>query len=111
MLKVSRNRITLTRGDTAYLKLNITDESDNAYELSEGDIIFFRIAEYGTSGRLLFEKTVNIETLTLELKPEDTAGLEFRTYRYEVEVVTEAGEHFTVIENAAIEITVELERH
>lgn len=111
MLKVSRNKISLTRGDTAYLKLDITDENGDSYELSDGDTIYFRIAEYGTSGRLLLEKTVNTESLTLELKPEDTCGLEFRTYRYEVEVVTESGEHFTVIENAQIEITVELEKH
>ena len=111
MLKVSRNRITLTRGDTAYLKLDITDDSGNAYEFSEYDRIYFRIAEYAPAGRLLLEKTVNPEDLMLELKPEDTAGLEFKTYRYEVEVVTEEGEHFTVIENALIEITLELEKH
>lgn len=111
MLKISRNKITLTRGDTAYLKLSLTDENGNAYVPAENDTIYFRLKKSAFSNNLPFEKTANIDTLILELKPEDTAGLEFGSYRYEIELVTEEGEHFTIIENALIEITPELEYH
>lgn len=111
MLKVSRNKITLTRGDTAYLQLLLTDENGNAYTPVEGDKIYFRLKKSALLGLLLLEKEVYTDTMTLELKPEDTARLDFGNYRYEIELVTEAGEHFTVIENAPIEITAELESH
>ena len=111
MLKVSRNKIVLTRGDTAYLSLSVTDESGNTYTPSEGDKIYFRVKKSAVSGSLLLEKEAYIDTMTLEIKPEDTAWLEFGSYRYEIELVTEVGEHFTVIENAPIEITAELESH
>ena len=42
MLKVSRNKIKLTRGDTAYLKIELTDENGNTFEPAEGDKVYFR---------------------------------------------------------------------
>ena len=111
MLKVSRNKIKLTRGDTAYLKIELTDENGNTFEPAEGDKVYFRLKKSALSSTLLLEKEVYTDTGTLELKPEDTASLDFGSYRYEIELVTEAGEHFTVIENAPIEINAELENH
>ena len=111
MLKVSRNKIVLTRGDTAYLRVELTDDNGNAYTPAEGDKVFFRLKKSAVSGSLLLDKEAYTDSMTLELRPEDTARLDFGSYRYEVELVTEAGEHFTVIENAPIEITAELENH
>lgn len=111
MLRVSRNRITLTRGDTAYLNIALIDDSGGAYTPIEGDKLYFRLKKSAISSSLLLEKEVYIDTGVLELKPEDTARLDFGLYRYEIELVTEAGEHFTVIENAPIEINAELENH
>lgn len=111
MLRVAYNKIYLTRGDTAYLEISITDETGNAYELSDGDKIIFRMKQSTNDKNLILEKEFNTEILRLELKPEDTMSLKFGKYRYEVELVTGAGEHFTVIENSELEITSELENH
>ena len=111
MLRIAYNKIYLTRGDTAYLEISITDESGNPYALVDGDKIIFRMKQSTNDKNLILEKEFNTEILRLELTPEDTMSLKFGVYRYEVELVTGAGEHFTIIENAEFEITPELEAH
>ena len=111
MLRIAYNKIYLTRGDTAYLEISITDDTGNPYALVDGDKIIFRLKSTVDTKILLLEKEFNTEILRLELKPEDTMSLKFGVYRYEVELVTGASEHFTIIENAEFEITPELEGH
>ena len=54
-------------------------------------------------------KEVDPETLTLELTPNDTSWLDFTLYRYEIELVTVDGKHFTVVDNTPFFVGVELE--
>lgn len=108
MLDVQNEKIYLTRGDTAYLEVELTTRSGESYAPIYGDKLFFRLKKSANKGSLLLEKGININTLTLEISPEDTAGLEFGNYCYEVELVTALGQHFTVIENAAFILGAEL---
>ena len=108
MLDIVGNRIYLTRGDSALIDLKIVDEAGLPYEYVPGDKIYFRMKENAFTNVLLLVKEIDAETLTLELKPEDTSSLGFFPYRYEVELVTAQGYRFTVIENAEIVIGVEL---
>lgn len=39
MLKINKTNISLTRGDSAYITLSITDGSGNPIELTENDIV------------------------------------------------------------------------
>lgn len=43
MLKITGNDIQLTRGDTAYIDLNILDQSGSPYVLAEGDEVHAQI--------------------------------------------------------------------
>ena len=111
MLKVQKNKIYLTRGDSAFLTISLNDENGSSYELSEGDKVYFRLKKSSSSDNLLLEKEVNTQTLTLELLPEDTAELSSGLYCYEVELVTAEDKHYTVIENSQFQIGAELEIH
>ena len=116
MLKVQKNKIYLTRGDSAFLTISLNDENGSLYELSEGDKIYFRLKKSSSSDNLLLEKEVNTQTLTLELftlelLPEDTEDLSSGLYCYEVELVTAENKHYTVIENSQFQIGAELEIH
>ena len=107
MLNVTKNQIYLTRGDSASLKLELKDVSGNAYTPRTGDSIHFRLKK-DVNGDLLLDKTANISTMTVELDPTDTDDLEFSMYRYEVELITSGGKHYTVIENMPFSVGVEL---
>ena len=108
MLDVQNEKIYLTRGDTAYLEIELITQMGESYTPVYGDKLFFRLKKSANKGSLLLEKEININTLTLELSPEDTANLEFGSYCYEVELVTALGQHFTVIENATFILGAEL---
>ena len=111
MLDISGNRIYLTRGDSAIIDLKIVDQSGVEYESAIGDKIYFRLKKNVYDSSLFWEKEIDPETLKLEITPEETASLDFASYRYEIELVTAQGYRFTVIENAQMVIGIELETH
>lgn len=111
MLQVEGSRIFLTRGDTAFLVLHILDSAGNPYNVQEGDKIYFRLKSDVFSRQLIIEKEIDINSLRLQLDPEDTEDLSFTTYKYEIELVTSTGYHFTIIENSEFVIRPELEVH
>ena len=111
MLEIINNRIYLTRGDTANIDIRLTDSSGAEYEPVAGDKIYFRLKNAVFGSSLLLVREISPTTLTLELKPADTASLDFGLYRYEVELVTSSGDRFTVIENGEFVLGVELEAH
>lgn len=111
MFKVTGTKIYLTRGDTAFLDIQLWDESGAIYEPQEGDKVIFRLKKVANVGNVLLEKEVDTSTMILELEEDDTKSLNFQPYKYEVELVTASGQHYTAIENADFEIGVELENH
>lgn len=111
MLKVTGNKIQLTRGDTMMLEVHLKDESGEDYTPIETDKIYFRLKKNGTAKEVIIEKEIPYDTMILELEEADTENLKFTTYYYEVELVTEEDYHFTAIANTEFEITTELENH
>ena len=111
MLKIAKDKIYLTRGDTAFIEISITDEHGDPYEYKEGDHVYFRLKQSSTAKVIIIEKEINLETGQLLIEPDDTKDLKFMVYRYEVELVTVEGYHFTVIEDSPFEIGPELEVH
>lgn len=111
MLTISNNKINLTRGDTMILEVALKDESGEEYVPSAGDKIYFRLKKSVTAKDILIEKEIPYDTRILQLNEEDTEDLKFGTYCYEIELVTEANYHFTVIANTEFEISQELEIH
>lgn len=113
MLEIDRNgNIKLTRADTAYIDvIDLKDKDGTAYTLVSGDVIWFRLKGAATllEKQLIIDTDLNFATLTLE--PEDTEDLAFSTYKYEMELVTSIGEHFTFIAYKNFTIDNELEVH
>lgn len=111
MLEIDRKyNMKLTRGDTAYINISLEDEDETTYEFVEGDTMFFRLAaNIFVEKELSIDFSENIATLTLE--PEDTEGLMYETYKYEIELITSTGEHFTVIPNRSFTVDYEVEVH
>lgn len=87
MLTINGNNITLTRGDTLTLTVNITKDGE-PYVPEQTDVIRFAVSK-GYDGEIGYEliKSVVIpnNTLTFTLASEDTK-LAYRKYNYDVEV-------------------------
>ena len=110
MLHINGNEIKLTRGDSAYLKIPIInklpDGSEEEYELSATDKLTMTMRK-GYDGEVCFRKTIEGGN-TFRIAPEDTKHCEFGKYKYDVQLVTEFGDVYTVIEPACFQVLAEV---
>ena len=86
MLKIdSDNNITLTRGDTLTLTLELTKDGE-AYTPLEDDAIRFALAK-GYAGAPSYEliAEATVENMTIVLPAEQTT-LDYGTYNYDVQI-------------------------
>lgn len=99
MLNITENRISLTRGDTAYLDIEVKIDG-NAYELQEDDTLTLTVKKKPSdtdSEPILIQKVIYGETL-FHIEPSDTAELPFGKYKYDVQLNKANGDVFTIIE-------------
>ena len=94
MLKISGNKISLTRGDSAYITLSIDD-----YELNDGDVVRVQIRDVPNTGELLVEGDVDTsgEEIVWHIYPYQTSNLEVKTYYWDAQLETANGDIFTFI--------------
>lgn len=102
-------KIIMTRGDTLRAKITIRySVNEPEYNFQEGDQIRFCLKKYAKDKDPILIKDIPIDTLVLEIEPNDTNKLSFGEYRYEIELRTAFGDVYTVIENRILLITPEL---
>ena len=105
-VNVTGNKITMTRGDTLRVRVNI-DVDDAAYTPVEGDVVRFYLKHDLLNSKKtaykdptpLIEKIVPIETMLLNLASDDTKALEFGEYVYDLEITFANGVVDTFINN------------
>lgn len=107
MYEVSGTTIRLTRGDSLYVAVGMT-QGTTPYVPAEGDKIRFALKRNrltpGGGGyadkRPLILKEIPNDTLILHLDPDDTKGLEFGEYVYDIELTYSNGDVDTFIQAA-----------
>ena len=114
MYKVEGTTITMTRGDTLLVQVGITRDG-TAYTPEAGDSVRFAVkSELNRDGTDFKEatplvlKNIPIETMILQLDPDDTKGLAFRSYKYDIEITFADGKVDTFICDADFVITPEV---
>lgn len=109
MLKVTSNGdISLTRGDTAWLTVPLTlEDSGEPYEMQEADTLTLSVKKTVKDTEFAFQK-VAVGSNTFHIRPNDTADLEFGKYKYDVQLDTESGDVFTVIDTSTFEVLTEV---
>ena len=113
MLKIGKDgRITLTRGDTASLQLYLDAYYDDGkhhwYEPHEFDTVTFTLKETPhEDSEVIFEKNL-IELSFFLIDKKDTAHLKPGIYYYDVQILTEDGDRYTVVPPSVFEITWEV---
>lgn len=111
MLKIVGNKISLTRGDSAYITLKVYDADKNEYELQEGDAINCQVRTAPNTGELVITGTILHEedgTIVWYIRPEDTSDLSVGRYFWDAQLTTSNGDVFTFITSSPFTITDEV---
>ena len=115
---VIRNRISITRGDSAQIMLTIRDRvTGRPFVPGPDDRLTFTVKRELSDEIPLVVKTLDNGIMRREqdcllvLAPEDTAQIPFGTYRYDVELVLASGYTDTVIPHSPFIVTGEVTVH
>ena len=115
---VIRNRISITRGDSAQIMLTIRDRvTGRLFVPGPDDRLTFTVKRELSDEIPLVVKTLDNGIMRREqdcllvLAPEDTAQIPFGTYRYDVELVLASGYTDTVIPPSPFIVTGEVTVH
>ena len=108
MIKIDGTTITMTRGDTLSLTVNIYDQEGHAYAPDPGDAIRFAMKKDYEDAEPLIIKSIDPADFQLIVEPEDTKALEYGRYVYDIELTTASGVVDTFIANAVLKLTREV---
>ena len=93
MLTIKGNDIHLTKGDSAYLNVEITNDDGTPYAIKEGDSLTITVK--ATNGTKILSKTVKAyESIIIE--PKDNADVGVGRYKYDIQLNTE-NQVYTII--------------
>ena len=100
MINAFQNVITITRGDDAYITIDITDVLGNEYELETGDTVTMYVKK-PADGKLenqevIFQKTFG-DNNSATIDSVDTSDMEVGTYKYGVKLTKADGRIATII--------------
>lgn len=96
--KVNGYNIFLTRGDSAALVFNLTDEeTGETRKLEEGDRVVLTVKKSAEDSTSVFQRELG-EDGVFAIKPGDTASAAFGDYIYDVQLTTAGGDVYTVID-------------
>lgn len=107
MFSVKDNDIALTRGDTLFLTVDLTDSDGDKYSPREGDVLRFAMKKRISSAELVILKDIPVDTLTFEIEPSDTKELMYGSYVYDIEL-TDAEGHVTTVIMGKFKVTEEV---
>lgn len=93
-MKVKGKTIVHTRGDTAILRLNL-DIDGEPFALREGDVAVFSVKKNLKDTDYLLQKTAADGKFVFQ--HEDTQGLPFGSYWYDIQVQLEGGQVITAV--------------
>lgn len=105
MLKISGNKISLTRGDSAYITL-IPNMDDVPYVLGENDTVRVQVRDVPNTGELIFEGNIEIinDEIVWHILPEQTKDLEVAVYCWDAQLELENGDIFTFIPSSQFKL-------
>lgn len=99
MHSINGTNITLTRGDTLFLKINMERDGEEFTPEEGSEVRFAMKLNYSDPDEdVVILKNIPIATLLLEFKPEDTKSLPMkRTYVYDIQYTDPDGHVDTFI--------------
>lgn len=116
MIKITGTKISLTRGDSAYITVNILNSDGTPYELQEDDNVRCQIRTAPSTGILLYcadRESGNVflddeGELIWYIQPADTKDLDIGTYYWDAQLETSNGDIFTFISPSPFRVSDEV---
>lgn len=93
---LNKNRITLTKGDSAKLKLKLYDAQNKVITLKDGETALLTIKQDINSSKIALQLALD-EEQQFTFKPDDTATLDCGGYCYDIQVTLSDGGVYTVL--------------
>lgn len=106
---IKNTTITLTRGDTLKLQVNVFDKEGEPYIPQNDDIIRFAMKKDYMDDTPLIIKVIPNDTMILTLEPSDTKRLPFGKYVYDIQLTNGSSEVDTFITKAQLNLTEEVD--
>jgi hypothetical protein len=108
------NAIALTRGDSAVLKIALTDAEGNVYTPGANDVIRFAVKKNFKDEQVLLSINAVIDgsDITLTIPPSATKSMAFGSYKYDIQLTSGTGANQivdTFIDKATFTITEEID--
>ena len=92
MVKISKNNIILTRGDTLVTSVSIYDESGEIYTPGENDVVRFALKRTYDDDNPIILKVIPNDTMVLRLESSDTKLLDQpASYVYDIQITIDDG--------------------
>lgn len=108
MFTIDGTTITMVRGDTLILDVEIETVANGNYIPAEGDEIIFAAKSSPGEYKPVIFKTIPTDTLKLRLDPADTNKLPFGDYIYDIEARLASGYVDTIISSGKLRILQEV---
>ena len=99
--------ISLTRGDTARITVNLMDDLDESYEIRPDEVLVLTVKKTVKDTTALISKEITGSNM-FHIEPKDTAELNFGSYVYDVQLTTSEGDVCTVVPPTTFEILTEV---
>lgn len=107
MLEIQGTTISLTRGDTARISVNINNSDKTPYTLQPGDHVWLTVKKTVNQIENLFKVEAD-DTNTFIVNPADTKILAVGSYVYDVQLNHANGDISTIIPPSVFKLTPEV---
>lgn len=106
MFDIIDNKIYLSRGDSATIGVDIVDDEGEPYTPLLGESVVFTLKRTPSQCKQLIVKEFASENdeLTVTLTQDDTSVLAFGVYYYDVALIDDEGNVYTIIQPTEFEI-------
>lgn len=92
MVKISKNNIVLTRGDSLVTNVTIYDDSGEIYTPGENDVVRFALKKTYDDDNPIILKEIPNDTMILRLESSDTKQLQQpASYVYDIQITIDDG--------------------
>lgn len=107
MLEITKDHVSLTRGDNANIIVTIRDLNGDVYTLQTGDKLVFTLKINCNTQDIVIQKDITSNS-TIAIEHNDTKSLPYGQYWFDVQLTTAGGDVYTVIDPHPWNITKEV---
>lgn len=110
-MKVDGTNLSMIRGDTEAITVSCTDQDNIKIPFVPGDTVYFTVKLNTGTATKLISKVITVFTegnAVIDIEPEDTKDLQYKVYKYDIQLVSQLGRVTTLVAPALFSIEPEI---